>query len=141
MAEFGLAEIAAEIANTLDSLSELLQQDSYQEGYIAPDECQVTSYTVMPYKWKEDKSKKTYVYNQLKAKKKIFEPVQESAPVEVLHLAKNSDPRNIEGRLGIERRNRLNKCRTILEQTSRKLHEAEALLSEPLEVVSEEENP
>ena len=45
----------------------------------------------------------------------------------------NSDPRNIEGRLGIERRNRLMQIRTRLQIAATALAEAEAIATAPMQ--------
>ncbi|MGC1308976.1 MAG: hypothetical protein WA885_17250 [Phormidesmis sp.] len=53
-----------------------------------------------------------YIYNKLLTNSAMFEPAEEDRPVRAIHLGRDSDPRNLEGRLEIERRNRLMQVRT-----------------------------
>ncbi|MEL6989353.1 MAG: hypothetical protein AAGK97_16190 [Bacteroidota bacterium] len=53
-----------------------------------------------------------------------------SKTCKVIHLSHSDNARNIQGRLGIERRNKLNKIRTRLLQAKRLLDEATAIAQE-----------
>ena len=48
----------------------------------------------------------------------MFPPQQESQKVKVLHLSRDTDPRNILGRSGIERRNRILLLKTQIEKAT-----------------------
>ena len=100
-------------------LSELRSRLNQFEGtYIAPLECEAHVYNVKrPYG--------VYKYNKLTAETAIFEPSERLNKVRVLHLSHTDDPRNLEAREGIERRNKL---MSILNQ----INQAERLLSEVL---------
>lgn len=76
---------------------------------------------------------RVYTYNKLLAETAIFEPVDEEHPVRAIHLSRNSDPRNLEGRLGIERRNRLMRIRTRLQIAATALAEANAIATAPMQ--------
>ena len=69
-------------------------------GYVAPEGVEAHRYSVKrPYA--------TYEYNKLTSKETIFPSQIKEEEVKVIHLSRDGDPRNIEGRAGIERRNRL----------------------------------
>lgn len=74
----------------------------------------------------------TYGYNKLTSKEAIFEPEEKEEKVKVLHLSHDDDPRNTEGRLGIERRNRLHQVQSKVDVAARTLESAIALLGESL---------
>ena len=77
----------------------------------------------------------TYQYNKLTSKFAIFPPQQEENEVKVLHLSRDTDPRNILGRSGIERRNRILFLKTQIEKATELLSKA----MESVENVSIEE--
>ncbi|MEO0869927.1 MAG: hypothetical protein AAFY17_16120, partial [Cyanobacteria bacterium J06642_11] len=52
--------------------------------------------------------------------------------VRVIHLSHNDDPRNIEGRLGIERRERLKMVNTRLKAAKSLIDEAMAIATAPM---------
>ena len=66
----------------------------------------------------------TYQYNKLTSKEAIFPPQQEEQEVKVLHLSRDTDPRNILGRSGIERRNRILLLKTQIEKATELLSTA-----------------
>jgi len=66
--------------------------------YIAPEGCEAHCYNVK-------RPSGAYRYNKLASNRAIFEPERQSAKVKVIHLS-HDDPRNPEGRMGVERRNR-----------------------------------
>jgi len=73
-----------------------------------------------------------YSYNKLTATEPIFAPSIERRNVKVIHLSRDDDARNIEGRLGIERRNRLRKVSTRLAQAQALIEESSQILSRDL---------
>lgn len=68
--------------------------------YIAPIDTETHTYSVKR-PWG------TYQYNKLASPSAIFEPSERSEKVKVIHLSHQDDPRNLEARSGIERRNKL----------------------------------
>lgn len=128
---FGIDDAITAIENQLQTLRSHLEH--YHQTYIAPDHCEAHRYNVKrPYG--------TYWYNKLTSPQAVFEPAAETENVKVIHLSHNDDPRNLEGRLGIERRNRLHHLQTQLQGTAAALEQAIALLSEPLPTVLAEDN-
>ncbi|MDM9383488.1 hypothetical protein QUB80_22635 [Chlorogloeopsis sp. ULAP01] len=91
--------------------------------YIAPGGCEVHHYSVK-------RPSGIYDYNKLTADEPIFEPSQKEQKVRVVHLSHDDDPRNLEARLGIERRNQLTRVRTLLASTVELLHSCANILSE-----------
>jgi len=77
--------------------------------YIAPEQTEVHQYNVK-------RREKTFWYNKLASKEAIFKPVEHTQKVKVLHLSHDDDPRNIEARAGIERRNQITQARTKLRE-------------------------
>lgn len=57
----------------------------------------------------------------------IFAPAEQPCPVKVIHLSKNGDPRNLEGRRGLERRNQLTQTATQLRMAESAIAEAREL--------------
>ena len=110
------------IANCQEMIAELTS------SYVAPPGVEAHRYLVKrPYA--------TYQYNKLTSKKALFPPQQEENPVKVLHLSRDTDPRNILGRSGIERRNRILLLKTQIEKATELLSKA----MESVENVSIEE--
>ena len=66
----------------------------------------------------------TYEYNKLTSKQAIFPPQQEENEVKVLHLSRDTDPRNILGRSGIERRNKILYLKMQIEKATEVLTKA-----------------
>lgn len=93
------------------------------ECYIAPASCEAHRYNVK-------RPSGVYGYNKLSSKEAIFEPEEKAEKVKVIHLSHDDDPRNTEGRLGIERRNRLHQVQTQLDVVTRTLENAVAQLGE-----------
>jgi len=79
-----------------------------------------------------------YWYNKLTASNSIFlaavpdEEVEDDS-VRVIHTSHDDDPRNVESRLGIEQRNRLNQIRTQLRIATEAIERANELASEPFD--------
>ncbi|MGB3192330.1 MAG: hypothetical protein WBB43_23230 [Limnoraphis sp.] len=119
--------ILGEFSNIENALSELQNtaETFTQTHYIAPTGVEVHRYNV-----KSNWSGLTYWYNKFTAKTPIFSPAEKTENVRVIHLSKDDDPRNTEGRLGIERRNRLLEVKTKLKQALQTLEEAGAILQE-----------
>jgi hypothetical protein len=121
---FGVVDSLSSIETRLQELRSHL--DQFTQGcYIAPDNCEVHCYNVK-------RPSGTYWYNKLSSKEAIFEPEQSEEKVKVIHLSHDNDPRSIEGRLGIERRNRLHQIQTQLKALERVLEQAITLLNAPL---------
>ncbi len=109
-----LERLKSEISLLESAIEEL------NDGYIAPREVEAHRYIVKrPYG--------AYEYNKLASKKAIFEPQKEEDKVKVIHLSKDQDKRNIIGRYGIERRNKLLAIKT-------KIESAIALINETTEM-------
>ena len=92
----------------------------YEDHYIAPTGVEAVSYSV---KWERGMKEtpeglvpdiREYWYNKLMSQRAIFAPAARPRPVKVIHLSKSDDPRNQEGRQGVERRNQLNQIATQL---------------------------
>lgn len=124
---FGVIDSMELIAVRLQELRSRAEQFT-QGCYIAPDSCEAHRYNVK-------RPSGTYWYNKLTSREAIFEPEEKEEKVKVIHLSHDDDPRNTEGRLGIERRNRLHQLQTQLQIAEGALEQAIALLSEPMELV------
>jgi hypothetical protein len=122
---FGINDTLASLEQQLQTLSTRAAEFTTHR-YIAPDQCEVHRYSVK-------RPSGTYTYNKLNSRAAIFAPSTEPNPVKVIHLSHDEDPRNLEGRQGIERRNRLHQTETQLRIAEAALEEAIALLSEPSE--------
>lgn len=68
--------------------------------YIAPSNIETHTYSVK-------RPRGTYQYNKLASLDAIFEPSEKSEKVKVIHLSHDDDPRNLEARAGIDRRNKI----------------------------------
>lgn len=110
----GVSEVLAQVEARLDQLREQLAQ--FNEVYIAPPDSETHRYNVK-------RPRGTYTYNKLTAQSPIFEPSEKQQKVTVIHLSHDDDARNLEGREGIERRNKLLHLRTALTQIEQKLAE------------------
>lgn len=117
--DFDIPVLIAEIEESLALVKEQLTQ--FQNAYIAPESVEAHEYSVK-------RPSGIYPYNKLSAQHRIFEPAERSQKVKVLHLSHNDDPRNLEGRLGIERRNKLTQSRTRLREIKERLAEIEGFL-------------
>lgn len=101
----GVTERMDAIASLVEQLHEQLNNKEGQ--YIAPPGCEVHHYSVK-------RPSGVYGYKKLTAREPIFEPSIEKQLVKVIHLSHDNDPRFLEAQLGIERRNRLMRVRTLL---------------------------
>ncbi|KAM3093107.1 hypothetical protein ACKFKF_30000 [Phormidesmis sp. 146-12] len=123
----GITDSTASIEMRIQELRSHVEQ--FTEGcYIAPDNCEAHRYNVK-------RPSGTYWYNKLTSRQAIFEPEEKEEKVKVIHLSHDDDLRNTEGRLGIERRNRLHQLQTQLQVAEGALEQAIALFSEPLALV------
>lgn len=121
---FGITDLIGLTETRLQQLRSQLEQFA-TDCYIAPDSCEAHYYNVK-------RPHGTYGYNKLTSKEAIFEPEEKPEKVKVLHLSHDDDPRNTEGRRGIERRNRLHQVQSKFHVATKILEEAIFLLGEPL---------
>ena len=138
--DFGLPEQQTTIAQSLSELQDNLA--SLAESYVAPLEVNAHRYNVKrpgrSYRNLDGqlyREKRIYWYNKMTAREPVFEPSEEERPVRVIHLSHDNDPRNIEGRLGIERRNRLMAIHTQLQIAAAALFEANVIATAPMDDV------
>ena len=122
----GIEESTVALIDAISQCQELVAE--LTSSYVAPPGVEAHRYLVKrPYG--------TYQYNKLTSKSAIFPPQQEDTEVKVLHLSRDTDPRNILGRSGIERRNRVLFLKTQIEKATELLSKA----MESVEDVSIEE--
>jgi len=122
----GIEESTVALIDAIAACQEMIAD--LTSSYVAPPSVEAHRYLVKrPYA--------TYQYNKLTSKKAIFPPQQEENPVKVLHLSRDTDPRNILGRSGIERRNRILLLKTQIEKATELLSTA----METIEATSIEE--
>ncbi len=112
-------DLISEIELSLQALKERLNQ--FEDVYIAPEQTEVNQYNVK-------RRGKSFWYNKLTSKEAMFKPVEQRALVKVIHLSHDDNPRNIEARLGVERRNQLTQARTKLKEIQSRLADALDLL-------------
>lgn len=117
----GISARITAVEEQLEQLRSFLTQ--YEGPYIAPEEVEAHRYNVK-------RPGGIYWYNKLTAKRAIFEPSEQQQKVKVIHLSHDDDPRNLEGRLGIERRNRLLQIKRQLEIAETALQQAAAMASD-----------
>lgn len=123
----GIEESTVALIDTISQCQNLVEQ--LTSSYVAPPGVEAHRYLVKrPYG--------TYQYNKLTSKSAIFPPQQEDTEVKVLHLSRDTDPRNILGRSGIERRNRILFLKTQIEKATELLSKAmESVEDVPIEEV------
>lgn len=112
----GILQAIRQIELKLSELHERLSD--FDDTYIAPLGCEAHVYSVK-------RPLGIYKYNKLTAETPIFEPSERVNKVRVIHLSHTDDPRDVEAREGIKRRNKL---LSILNR----INHAERLLSEVL---------
>lgn len=114
----------AELMNQINSLMPAIQTalNHYSNYYIAPEKVEAHSYNVK-------RPRGVYSYNKLASPNAIFEPAERDAKVKVIHLSHDDDPRNLEARQGIERRNKLSQARTQLQIAQAALMQALNLIA------------
>ena len=114
----GLIEALERLKSEISLLESAIEE--LNDGYIAPREVEVHRYIVKrPYG--------SYQYNKFTSKKAIFEPQTEKNKVKVIHLSKDDDERNIIGRYGIERRNKLLAIKTKIESAIALINETKEM--------------
>lgn len=116
----GVAEQIRNLKQEIEQIETHLQ-GNFNDRYIAPTGCEAHRYNVK-------RPIGIYWYNKLTSKEAIFEPAIKEEKVKVIHLSKDDDDRNLLGRKGIERRNKLIETRTRLRQVEDLLREILALL-------------
>lgn len=136
---FGLAEQMATLTAELNQLTDEIAQ--YDGHYIAPAAVEAVAYAVKRpgpvVKTPEGivHLLRVYWYNKLMSQTAIFAPAEKERPVKVIHLSKNDDPRNLEGRRGLERRNQMNQIATQLRIVESAITKARELASSAEEVI------
>lgn len=92
-----------------DELRTALEHYAPPGVFVAPPGCEVHQYNVKrPGRGNQGQPVvRIYHYNKLAARQAIFAPAHEPRAVTVIHLSRDDDPRNLEARAGIVRRNRL----------------------------------
>ena len=88
----GLTELLDEVEGRLGEVRSQLPM--FEGKYVAPLHCEVHRYNVK-------RPLGTYSYNKLTADSAIFEPSERQQKVRVIHLSRDDDARNREGRAGI----------------------------------------
>ena len=137
--DFGIYEKISLIKKLLEQLHSNIHNGCYLDrDYIAPEGVEVNSYSVkhpssnkFPQGTPPEeirKNQKVYLYHKLQSKTAQFTSTKENGKkCQVIHLGRSNDEKNIQARLGIERRNRLSKIRTRLIQAETALKEAAEL--------------
>ena len=118
LSSFSLYEQITHLSEQLNQLAADIAH--YEDCYIVPAGVEAVSYSVKrPGRLIETpegmvRQIREYWYNKLMSQSAIFAPAEQEQPVKVIHLSKNNDPRNLEGRRGVARRNQLNQIVTQL---------------------------
>jgi len=118
---FGLPDLLTSIESQIAELQSQLGT-FIDDRYIAPEGCEAHRYNVK-------RPSGVYWYNKLTSQRAIFEPEEQAAKVKVIHLSHDDDPRNLEGRRGIERRNRLGQAQTQIRIAEEALQRAVDLIN------------
>lgn len=154
---FGIYEEILQIKKSIGCIKTQINNFSglsnLNRNYIAPEGVEVHTYSVKhppsskfpPGTPLEEirTQQKIYKYHKLLSKTAQFKSeTNSSRNCKVIHLGKNDSEKNIQARLGIERRNRLSKIRTLVTQAAEALQEAAELANEVLlfEDVSKDKN-
>ncbi|MEL7408627.1 MAG: hypothetical protein AAFN00_17010 [Cyanobacteria bacterium J06558_2] len=134
--------IAAALNSFTEKLTALAANDNF---YIAPENIEAHVYNVkrpsrntFPKHWtlrQIRREQRVYYYHKLTSKEAQFVAVgqdEDGNPkaCKVIHLSHSDNARNIQGRLGIERRNKLNRIKTQLRYAQQALEEAAAIADE-----------
>lgn len=112
-----VAELLVRVESRLAELRSRLSEQFGEDVYIAPVECEAHRYNVK-------RPGGVYWYNKLTAEEPVFEPSERESKVRVIHLSHDDDPRNIQARAGIQRRNQLVQLNTQLRLVERALADA-----------------
>lgn len=120
--DFGTLTALDNMTRVIENLrSHLLENYDGHTQYIAPVDTETHTYSVK-------RPTGTYQYNKLACPRAIFEPSEKTEKVKVIHLSHNDDPRNLEARSGIERRNKLIALTAKLNQIEQSIGEVLATL-------------
>lgn len=111
----GITDLLSVLEQQLDQVGFQVREIE-QAGYVAPEGVEAHRYNVKRYK--------VYWYNKLTAPEAMFAPVEREDLVRVIHLSHDDDPRNLEARAGVERRNQLLQIKTQLSLAQAALNEA-----------------
>ncbi|MEW6499378.1 MAG: hypothetical protein AB1589_43955, partial [Cyanobacteriota bacterium] len=93
----------------------------FEGHYIAVEGAEVHQYSV-------NRRGRLYQYEKLSSQEAIFEPVEQSQKVKVVHLGRSNDPRCLEAQAGVERRNQLTQLRSRLREIRKRLAEIQVFL-------------
>ncbi|BAY59244.1 hypothetical protein NIES2135_61210 (plasmid) [Leptolyngbya boryana NIES-2135] len=150
LAEFDVPELLTTLTRSLTTIQQVIAEQ-YEGQFIAPPNTEAHRYNVKKKRIRVDSNedgtvseveyRAVYWYNKLSADEQIFEPVIEERRVKEIHLSHNDDPRNLEGRRGIERRNRLTLLRNRLGAIAAELAEVVELMQAPLVISSPLDQP
>lgn len=144
---FGLEELASSTAEVLGYVNNDLERlaAANDNTYIAPDGIEAHVYNVkrpprnsFPDHWtlqEVRQEQNIYYYHKITSKEAQFRGMEKDddgnfKSCKVIHLSHSDNARNIQGRLGIERRNKLNKIRTKLQQARQLLIDAKLIAQE-----------
>ena len=142
-----IPQIQASIATIAEKLNTLNQ------NYIAPFGVEAHIYSVkrparnsFPDSWTDERIKEaqtSYYYHKMLSKTPQFRAIKtiteeeqrqwnrrDRSKCKTIHLGKSFDARNIQGRIGVERRNRLAKIKTRLNSAAKALQEAVELMEQ-----------
>lgn len=112
VSSLGIPKSLTTITSQLEKLDKSLAD--YENRYIPPQGSEVHTYNVK-------RPSGVYSYNKLSAEQAVFESSEHIGKVKAIHLSHDRDPRNLEARAAIARRNRLQKLANRLEQISASL--------------------
>lgn len=130
----GITDLLAQLEGQLEQVRSLVREVE-QAGYVAPEGVEVHAYNVKrPRRVRTDAGTEVqpavYWYNKLTAKEAIFAPEERQGGVKVIHLSHDDDPRNLEARDGVGRRNQLLQVKTQLKMAQAALEAAARLVTE-----------
>lgn len=123
--DFDITPLFEAITAHLQELQSIIESEYSRFHFIAPERVQAHHYNATG-------SRGRYTYNKLQASQPIFAPSVESRYVRMVHLSHDDDPRNIEARRGIERRERLELVKASLQDMTSSLSTLISRLQEPL---------
>lgn len=115
----GITELLAQLEGQLEQVRSQVREIEHG-GYVAPEGVEVHAYNVKRPRVVRTEAGRVrqyavYWYNKLTSNEAIFAPEERQGGVKVIHLSHDDDPRNLEARDGVERRNQLLKVKTQLQ--------------------------
>lgn len=116
--DFEIDTSIAELQELIDAIA--VEVKRFDFDYIAPDRANIQFYNVK-------RGYGVYAYNKLTCADAIFEGSTKKRKVKVIHLSHDDDTRTIEASLGIDRRDKLLRIRTLLNSARVALSEAIAI--------------